>query len=240
MLAGLSALELGRLRMSVGYGTHKSGRPLSPIEVGLLLQKARSEGISLEECAREIQFDGTGHIGRFLRILNLPEDIRHLIDWGSGKTFVGFSSAVELTRLKDTSDQRDVAEAVLSDGLTSKEVRQIVQLRDRSKRTIEACLQEVLNMRPMVERRYIFIGSAAPENVEALAKLMQTERDAILDSGIKTLDLESATGRLGSRFFTLVGGERFNTSMGAIGRENLEDRLRSHISVAVGNAEPTS
>ena len=233
MLAGLSALELGRLRMSVGYGTHKSGRPLSPIEVGLLLQKARWEGISLEECAKAIQLDGTGHIGRFLRILDLPEEIRHLIDWGSGRTFVGFTSAVELTRLKDTSDQRDVAEAVLSGGLTSKEVRQVVQLRDRSKRTIEACLEEVLNMRPMVEKRYIFIGSAAPENVGALAKLTQAERDAILDSGIKTLDLESAAGRLGSRLFTLIGGERFNTSMGEIGKENLEDRLRSHISMAV-------
>ena len=88
MLAGLTALELGRLRMSVGYGTHKKGRPLSPVEVGSLLQKARAEGVSLEECARAIQLDGTGHIGRFLRILDLPNHIQHLIDWGSGKNFV--------------------------------------------------------------------------------------------------------------------------------------------------------
>ena len=94
MLAGLTALELGRLRMSVGYGTHKKGRPLSPIEVGLLLQRAHEKGVSLEDCARTIQLDGTGHIGRFLRILDLPEDIQHLIDWGSGKNFVSFTSAV--------------------------------------------------------------------------------------------------------------------------------------------------
>ena len=30
MLTGLNALELGRLRMSVGYGTHKKGRWYSP------------------------------------------------------------------------------------------------------------------------------------------------------------------------------------------------------------------
>ena len=122
MLAGLSALELGRLRMSVGYGTHKKGRPLSPIEVGLLLQRARSEGVSLEECAKAIQLDGTGHIGRFLRILDLPNDIQHLVDWGSGKNFIGFTSAVELAKLKDATAQRAVAQALLSNGLSSKEV----------------------------------------------------------------------------------------------------------------------
>ena len=94
MLAGLTALELGRLRMSVGYGTHKRGRPLSPIEVGLLLRKARDEGASLQDCARAIQLDGTGHIGRFLRILELPDDLRHLVDWGAGNYFIFFTSAV--------------------------------------------------------------------------------------------------------------------------------------------------
>ena len=60
MLAGLSALELGRLRMSVGYGTHKKGRPLSPIEVGTLLRNARNSGVSLKECADKINLDETG------------------------------------------------------------------------------------------------------------------------------------------------------------------------------------
>ena len=238
MLAGLNALELGRLRMSVGYGTHKKGRPLSPIEVGSLLQRARSEGVSLEECAKAIQLDGTGHIGRFLRILDLPNDILHLVDWGSGKNFIGFTSAVELAKLEDAADQRAVAEAVLSHGLSSKEVRQVVQLRSRSGRAIEACLQEVLDMRPKVEKRFVFVGSIAPENVEALERLTQNVRNAILTSGIEDMGLQSATGRLGPRFFTLVGNERFDDSMREIGKENIEARLRAHISEAIENAVP--
>ena len=238
MLAGLSALELGRLRMSVGYGTHKKGRPLSPIEVGSLLQRARSEGVSLEACAKAIQLDGTGHIGRFLRILDLPNDIRHLVDWGSGKNFISFTSAVELTKLKDTGDQRAVAEALLSNGLTSKEVRQVVQLRDRSTRTITACLQEILDMRPRIEKRFVFVGSVASDNVEALERLTQTVRDAILALGIEDMGLRSATGRLGARFFTLVGNERFDASMREVGKENIEVRLRTHISEAIENAAP--
>ena len=238
MLAGLSALELGRLRMSVGYGTHKKGRPLSPVEVGSLLRKARSEGVSLEECAKAIQLDGTSHIGRFLRILDLPDDIRHLIDWGSGKNFVGFTSAVELTKLKDTGDQRTVIRAVLSDGFNSKELRQVVQLRERSGRAIEACLEEVLDMRPKIEKRHVFIGSVAMENVKALGSLTQAVRDTILASGIESIGLRNATGRLGPRFFTLVGDETFDASMRKISKENIEARLQSHISEAVENAAP--
>ena len=238
MLAGLSALELGRLRMSVGYGTHKKGRPLSPVEVGSLLRKAHSEGVSLKECAKAIQLDGTGHIGRFLRILDLPDDIRHLIDWGSGKNFVGFTSAVELAKLKDADDQRTVVKTVLSDGLDSKEVRQVAQLRERSGRTIEACLKEVLDMRPKIERRYVFVGSIAVENIETLGNLTQAVRDAILASGVEDMGLRGVTGRLGPRFFTLVGDETFDASMREIGKENIETRLQSHISEVVENAAP--
>ena len=238
MLAGLNALELGRLRMSVGYGTHKKGRPLSPVEVGSLLRKARSEGVSLEECAKAIQLDGIGHIGRFLRILDLPDDIRHLIDWGSGKNFVGFTSAVELAKLKDADDQRTVVNVMLSDGLNSKEVRQVTQLRERSGRTIEACLKEVLDMRPKIERRYVFVGSIAVENMETLGNLTQAVRDVILASGVEGMGLRGATGRLGPRFFTLVGDETFDASMREIGKENIETRLQSHISEVVENAAP--
>ena len=45
MLAGLSALELGYLRMSAGYGTHKKGRPLSPVEVGKLIRQIKKSGV---------------------------------------------------------------------------------------------------------------------------------------------------------------------------------------------------
>lgn len=239
MLAGLSALELGRLRMSVGYGTHKKGRPLSPIEVGLILRGARDEGVSLRDCANVIGLDGTGHIGRFLRILDLPDDLQHLVNWGSGRDAIGFSSAVELVKLRDAGDQRAVARSILSDGLNSKEVRQIGQLRVRSGRTIGACIKEILGMRPTIERRYVFIGSVVDQNVEdALIKLTQTERDSILESGIKLLNLRGASGRLGKRFFTLVGDERFDASMKSIGKESIEARLRTHISETVENAQP--
>lgn len=232
MLPGLTALELGRIRISVGYGTHKTGRPLSPIDVGRLLDRAIEHGATRADCAREIRLNPTG-VSRFLRILNLPEDLQHLIDWGAGRGCISFSAAVGMLSLADIEDQRAVADAVLAHGLTSKEVGQITQLRRRSGRTIEACAQEVIGMRPRVVKRYVFLGAVDPESTEALRRLTQPARDAILAAAVDATGIQGATGRLGDRFFTLVGGEQFNASMQDIGGERIESQLQSHISEAI-------
>ena len=235
VLAGLTALELGLLRMSVGYGGHKKGRPLSPVEVGVLLRKARMHGASRADCAEAAQLHGTS-ILRFLRISDLPSDLRHLIDWGSGKDFLGFSAAVEATKLKDPEDQRALAAEVLASSLNSKEVRQVTQLRQRSGRSIDECVREILQMRPRVVRRYVFIGSVAAENVVEMRAITQSVRDSMLAASMEKVGIRGATGRLGVRFFTLVGDERFNSSMREVGKDNIEAQLRCHISQSVADA----
>ncbi len=227
--------------MSVGYGTHKKGRPLSPVEVGLYLHRARDTGVSLNECANAIQLNGTGHIGRFLRILTLPDDLQHLINWGAGKDFIGFSSAVEMAKLENADEQRVVAESIMENNLKKAEVGQIVQLRSRSGRSISDCVSEVLGMRTIIEKRYVFIGSLKDKNVQdALIGLTQIKRDLILDSSLQRLGLREVSGRLGKQFFTLVGGKYFNESMRSIGKQNIERRLRSHIAEAVENVRSDS
>ncbi len=234
MLANISQEELGRLIMSVGYGRQKKGRPLSPIEVGSLLRRARDTGASLSECAEAIRLNGTGHIGRFLQILKLPNDLQHLVDWGASKQTIGFSTAVELSRFEDNADQRFVANAILEEGLKAREVQQVRQLRSRSRRLIEECVQEIVGMRPTVEKRYVFIGTLnSPQITGVLADMKQDERDSILESGLKATELHHAHGRLGSRFFTLVGGSEFNESMVELGQENLEALIRKQISKAL-------
>lgn len=227
MLSGLSRLEIGRLRMSVGYGTHKQGRPLSPVEVGGLLQRARNAGASLHDCAECLKLTGTSQLSRFLRVFELPADIRHLISWGRSADSIGFTTAVQLTRVSDAVDQRAMANAILEQGLRTDEVRQVTQLRQRSGRTMEDCIKEVLAMRPTVERHYVFIGAVGDDSVEAiLAEMPQGERDALLRCGIKDLDIHGASGRLGDKFFTLVGDERLNRKIVSQGKETIESRLR--------------
>lgn len=232
MLPGLSALELGRIRISVGYGSNKKGRLLSPLDIARLLRTAIRHGATRAECAEEIRLNPTG-VARFLRLLDLPEDLQHLIDWGSGTDFVGFSATAGLLTLDSSEDQRALALATMAHRLTSKEVGQVAQLRRRSGRTIESCAREVLGMRPQVERRYVFLGSVPPESVNALRQLTQPARNAILARALEGIGIQHGTGRLGDRFFTLVGGERFNASMQAFGKARIETQLQLHISQAI-------
>ena len=222
--------------MSVGYGQHKKGRLLSPIEVGVLLQRACNAGSSLDECAKEIRIDTTG-LRRFLRILELPDDLRHVIGWGNPRDAVGFSCAAELARIPGADDQRTVARAILADGLNSKEVRQVAQLRERSGRPVSECVKDVINTRPTIDRRYVFIGAIVDQGVQqALAGLSQRERDAVLVAGVEKIGLKGASGRLGPRFFTLVGDEGFGASMAHVGKQDIEARLRAYIAECVESA----
>ncbi|MCY4197240.1 MAG: hypothetical protein OXD33_10045 [Rhodobacteraceae bacterium] len=235
MLPSLSPLERGRLRMSVGYGHHRTGRPLSPLEVSNYIQAARRDGASLQDCAEALQLS-VSQIERFLRILRLDESEQHCVDWGSGDDFIGFSTAVEMARLKEAGDQQAVAQAVLSERLTSKEVREIVQLRTRSERPIQTCIDEIVGMRPIIERRYVFIGSNPPDACDHLNTISQQARDKILSMGIANLGLGNAKGRLGPKHFTLVGDEEFNSAMTRIGKGKIEPLLRTQISEALALA----
>ena len=222
--------------MSVGYGTHKKGRPLSPIEVAELIHRAHASGNTLAECAREIRIDESG-LGRFLRLLDLPEDLRHVVDWGRGKDVLGYSRAVELVRIRNTDHMHTVAKAVLESGLNSKETRQVAQLLARSGRPPEDALREVIGMRPVIERRYVFIGSIIGESLPAaLANRTQQEKDALLRGAIVRLGLAGASGRLGTKRFTLVGDEKFGSSISKVGKNNLEERLCSLIGKELDNA----
>jgi len=230
MIADLSTLELGRLRMSVGYGTHKKGRPLSPVEVGKLIHRIKkSENGSTEACAKAINIDKSG-VGRFLRILDLPENIQHLISWGGQKGSIGFSAATQLTRFKDVEDQEIIAKSILSGGLSSREIGQVAQLRIRSGREIGECLKEVLGMRPEIEKRHVFIGTIENEDVESvLADLTQGERDQVLQHSVVTLNLGELSGRLGKKHFTLVGSESLDVVIQSMGADNLEKQLIAQI-----------
>lgn len=237
MLPGLSALEVGRLRMSVGYGTHTKGRPLSPIEVGTLLRRTMESGASLQDCVKTLKV-GSSQLSRFLGVLDLPADLLHYVDFGrSAPAKIGFTTAVELVRVPDPDDQRAIATAILERGLETDEVRQVAQIRRRSGRPIDECLKEIIGMRPTVERVYVFIGAIVEADVQAaLAALTQAERNALLHSALKVIGL-SASGRLGEQVFTLAGDEQLNSRLSSEGWNIIEARLITYIAGKVANVQ---
>jgi len=133
---------------------------------------------------------------------------RHLIDWGKTEdASLGFTAATELARLATSEDQEAVANAALKHKLSSAEVRQIVQLRMRSGRSIQECIANGLKMRPEIETRHVFVGAVLNEKVRAkLAATLQAARNAAMAQILaqKFPDLK-ATGRLAADRFTLVG-----------------------------------
>ena len=76
-MKGLSAYELRQLILSVG--THRSDRPLSPIEVAKLMRRALDMGETRKTLAGRLLLDDSSIIGRFMRLLSLPVQVQHLV-----------------------------------------------------------------------------------------------------------------------------------------------------------------
>jgi hypothetical protein len=219
-VVGLEPIEHQQLLLSVG--THRTNRPLSPIEVARLFEKCLSQGASTGQCASAAHFKSASMVTRFTSLLSLDPKIQHLVDWGQSGATLAFSAAFELSRL-GTEDHLPVAEAVLEHRLGSSEVRQLVQLRKRSGKPIGACIDEALAMRPRIQRRYIFIGSVREALRARLGAMSQAERDTLLRSALGAVSglSDDTSVRLGTERFTLVGSERMMAGLGAADPERV-------------------
>ena len=105
-------------------------------------------------------------------------------------------------------EQTKAAEAVLAHGLTWKEVIQLTQLSDRTRKPIEDCVAAVLKLRPEVEVRHLFLGTISSKKLQnKLQALPQRRRDELLEQALQTLlgHVGDLRGRLGVANFTITG-----------------------------------
>lgn len=216
MLLGLSEEEFDRLHLSVG--THRSNRPLSPIEVGCYCLAIRDSGVRLKEIARHLSLEGPSMIARFVKILDLDEEIQHLVDWGeSMASVIGFSTAFEIVSAPNEI-HRDLAYAVCERGLTKSEVKSVRQLTERSSKPLTQCIEEVFNRRAVNVIRQVIIGAIDNEDTaQKLGGLLQSERDELLSKVLTTLypKIEDFTGKLGQSHFTVIGSNSVGATIGA-------------------------
>jgi hypothetical protein len=218
----LSPEERKRLLLSVG--THRGRRPLSPGEVATLFAKILSGGGTLSDCAEAAQLEGTTWVSRFLRLLSLPDQVKHLIDWGGKEGAVTFSSASEIARLDNDSDEQLLIQGVLTHRLSGSEVRQVVQLRKRSGRPAKDCLDEVVGMRPRIEKRYVYVGALTSSDLKKkLEEMTQNDRDDLLQKVVQQAfpSAGPALSKLGPTTFTLAGDAKFGEQMNK-NKETLE------------------
>lgn len=225
VFAALTPDERKGLLLSVG--THRAKRPLTPVEVGELLGRAVRAGDTMADCAEAVHLDGTSQVGRFVALLKLPSEVRHLVDWGKSDETLAFTAAYEVARLSEPHDQIRAAQAVLSHGLSTGEVRQVVQARKRSGKDIDACIASILGMRPTVDVHHVFLGKILDADLKRrLERLTQAERDALLKAALaKDFSAMKVGGRLGADRFTLVGGAELGEAVKQ--KDELEARLNN-------------
>lgn len=213
-MKGLSPSEIRQLILSVG--TRKSVRPLSPIEVGKLIQKALNAGEKREEIADRLHLDGSTLIGRFIRLLTLPDHVQPLIGWGADPATLSFTAASMIARLDSAQDQDILTKASLESQLNKSEIIEVVQIRQRSGNSIENCIKAVLNLRPIIEKRHLIFGQLQSEElITVLKQTSQHKRDSLLQSAIErqALNITPLNTKLGDRYFLLVGDEQFHNEI---------------------------
>lgn len=199
----------------LSIGTHHGQRPLSPIEVAELFNIAIQEGKTKTQIAEMVLLKDVSMISRFLRLIKLSPKITHLIDWGTTTdSSISFSTAAELLKIS-IEDQEYIANASLENSLTKNEVIQIIQIRKRSNKDIQTCINEMLNSRPQIVRKYLYIGVILDNNISAyLEKSTQRMRDTILKKIMdQLLDNAEWSGHLGNKRFSLVGDKQLSQEL---------------------------
>jgi hypothetical protein len=231
---GLSNERLRDLILSVG--THKKDRPLSPFQVAESFKIAMDSGVTKEQLAELVQLKDFSIISRFLTLLKLNPEIKDLVDWGKKKSTISFMSASIISRL-NFDNQRIIAEKIMENGLNKNEIIQIIQIHERSRKSISESTQEVLNLRPVIQKTFVFIGKITDnELINILSKLTQNQRDLFLRSIIeKGFKIDNNWDcRLGSQGFSLSGGENFAFFMNQL-QPDFEDAITQWIKKEVNN-----
>ena len=213
-MKGLLSHEISWLILSVG--THKSKRPLLPVEVAEYMQKALEAGEKRTDIAEKLHLEDSSIIGHFIRLLSLPTQVQQIIGWGSDPATISFTAAAGIARLESTQEQSILAKAALENQFNKSEILQVIQIRQRSGNAIANCIKAVLDQRPIVERRYVIIGELTSESLkDRIKNLSQLERNNLLNSALRHRgsDLTYLGSKLGDEYFVLVGDEHFHSAI---------------------------
>jgi hypothetical protein len=218
-----------RRDLLVSVGTHRGQRRLSPVEVAGLFQKAIAAGASPAQCASAAGLAGTEMVKRFLRLLDLPPSVQAAVSWGGSDTTLAFSAASEIARL-DPSLQELTAREALARGLSSSEIKQVVQRIARSGLGSQEAIAEIVALRPVVERRHVIIGMLSSAAVgERIEELKQDARDDLLTRVLeKLIGEQRAASRLTPMGFVITGSEDLAERIHGLGD------FEATISAAVG------
>jgi hypothetical protein len=231
-----SNLEKIQQNLILSVGIHRKKRILTPVEVAEGIKVLRDHKMSTKAIRELLMLENDSMILKFERLLELSQEIKHLIDWGQSNSTIAFTSAAEIAKLTDPKEQQLIADTILKEKLTKTEVIQIIQAKKRSTKSITVCIDEAIKLRPQIEHKFVYIGAIIHKSlIELFTQKTQLERDRILVGALNTTipSTISWEGRLGTDRFTLVGSEDFAAQIQKMMPE-FEAKINSLLLVAMG------
>ncbi len=206
MLKGLTQSEYRDLILSIGTHKGKNGRKLSPNEISQLLTKAVEAGASRKDCAKELTV-GSTIISAFLKLQKIDTDVRYQADWGrGGGKSIPFSTMSHIANLP-YDKHHEAINKILEYSITEKEVRNVVQLFNRSKQSFDDCVKAIVELRPRIEKKYVFIGGITGNSTKKiLLSKTQEERDTLIGRVMSKIDRRFCDihPRLGEKEFSII------------------------------------
>lgn len=207
-------------------------RKLSPIEVAEHIALAEDAGFSLKEIASKCQLEGPSILSKFKNLLKIRKDYSHFIDWAEQGALVSFSIAQLVGKL-DMGAQKLVLDAKMKYNLNKDEIRGINQRIERSGKTAEECVQEVIDLKQKIIIR-LFIGSLHNDTIEVIKNLLQSEKDKLIQAFLTEFyPFTNIIGKIGKKDFALLVHDETlfqNISMKSLELENkINDFLNRNI-----------
>jgi len=173
--------EEARLLLSVG--THKKDRPFGPIEAGRKLA-IRCEGTPREDVAKKYGLSSE-MLREFLSASKISPKAQQILDsWE-----IGIDKIYRISMLRSLREQNELATALLEYNLSSKEVRNIVQLKNRNLTfSITDCVKTVVKSRPIIERRHLVVTEIDNDTLEKIKEQIKSHNVSAEKLLITTLE----------------------------------------------------
>ena len=153
--------EEARLLLSIG--THKKDRPFGPIETGKKLA-ARCEHTPQQVVAKKYGLSSE-MLREFLCASKISPKAQKILDsWE-----IGIDKIYRISMLKSPEGQDELAKEVIEYNLSSKEVRNVVQLKNRNPAfSIADCVKMVVESRPIIEKRHLVLTEIDKDTLKNL------------------------------------------------------------------------
>lgn len=171
-------------RLLHSLGTHRRNRPFGPITAGKKLA-LRCKHTPKEVIARRYSLSNE-MLREFLSFSKLSLKAQRILDsWD-----IGIDKIYRISMLKRIEDQDQLATALFEYDLHSKEVRNIVQLKNRNPSfSITECTNIVLKSRPIIERHHLVLTEIEDITLQNIKE--KAETDNIPAESLLTTTLEA-------------------------------------------------